>query len=310
MRAGAALSNMREAWWIPVGEVPKDSNPTGKVLVNGQRTLPHSIMVNKRGRRFTNEAANYNAFGAALHVGGRVEVRVRQPAVLARVRPAVRRPLRLARRLRQREGRRARLAAEGRHAGRAGGAVGRRRRRARRHDRALERQLRRRPRPRLRPRRLRVRLLVGRPAPQRPTRRRPRPAHPGSVLRVPAPLRLPRHERWPAHRPRRTGARPRRSTDRRAVRRRQRDGLALRHDYGGPGGTLGPAMVFSATSPPGTPRTGPDTTLSRADARSHRRWPRRMRRADQRRSHETSTNWPPSGCYASSMATIRPTPTR
>ena len=68
MRAGAALSNMREAWWIPVGEVPKDSNPTGKVLVNGQRTLPHSIMVNKRGRRFTNEAANYNAFGAALHV--------------------------------------------------------------------------------------------------------------------------------------------------------------------------------------------------------------------------------------------------
>jgi hypothetical protein len=40
----------------------------GKVLVNGQRTLPHSIMVNKRGRRFTNEAANYNAFGAAFHV--------------------------------------------------------------------------------------------------------------------------------------------------------------------------------------------------------------------------------------------------
>jgi len=31
------------------------------------RTLPHSIMINKRGRRFTNEAANYNAFGAAFH---------------------------------------------------------------------------------------------------------------------------------------------------------------------------------------------------------------------------------------------------
>jgi 3-oxosteroid 1-dehydrogenase len=68
MKAGAMLSNMREAWWIPVGEVPLDSNPMGKVLVNGQRTLPHSIMVNKRGRRFTNEAANYNAFGAAFHV--------------------------------------------------------------------------------------------------------------------------------------------------------------------------------------------------------------------------------------------------
>jgi 3-oxosteroid 1-dehydrogenase len=68
MRAGAMITNMREAWWIPVGEVPQESNPMGRILVNGQRTLPHSIMVNKHGRRFTNEAANYNAFGAAFHV--------------------------------------------------------------------------------------------------------------------------------------------------------------------------------------------------------------------------------------------------
>ncbi|MCU0261923.1 MAG: FAD-binding protein, partial [Ilumatobacteraceae bacterium] len=68
MRVGAALSNMREAWWIPVGVVPEGGNAMGRNLVNGQRTLPHSIMVNRRGRRFTNEAANYNAFGAAFHV--------------------------------------------------------------------------------------------------------------------------------------------------------------------------------------------------------------------------------------------------
>jgi 3-oxosteroid 1-dehydrogenase len=69
MKAGAALSNMREAWWIPVGIVPNTPiNDMGRALVNGQRTLPHSIMVNRRGRRFTNEAANYNAFGAAFHV--------------------------------------------------------------------------------------------------------------------------------------------------------------------------------------------------------------------------------------------------
>lgn len=68
MRVGAALSTMREAWWIPVGLVPDGSVANGRVLVNGQRTLPHSIMVNKHGRRFTNEAANYNAFGAAFHV--------------------------------------------------------------------------------------------------------------------------------------------------------------------------------------------------------------------------------------------------
>ena len=68
MKAGAMLSNMREAWWIPVGDAPLDNNPMGRALINGQRTLPHSIMVNRRGRRFTNEAANYNAFGAAFHV--------------------------------------------------------------------------------------------------------------------------------------------------------------------------------------------------------------------------------------------------
>jgi succinate dehydrogenase/fumarate reductase flavoprotein subunit len=36
--------------------------------VNGERTRPHSIMVNRRGVRFANEAANYNALGAAFHV--------------------------------------------------------------------------------------------------------------------------------------------------------------------------------------------------------------------------------------------------
>jgi 3-oxosteroid 1-dehydrogenase len=68
MKAGAMLANMREAWWIPVASVPVAENPMGRVLINGQRTLPHSIMVNRRGRRFTNEAANYNAFGGAFHV--------------------------------------------------------------------------------------------------------------------------------------------------------------------------------------------------------------------------------------------------
>jgi succinate dehydrogenase/fumarate reductase flavoprotein subunit len=68
MKAGAMLSNMREAWWIPVAAVPFEENRMGQVLINGQRTLPHSIMVNRQGNRFTNEAANYNAFGAAFHV--------------------------------------------------------------------------------------------------------------------------------------------------------------------------------------------------------------------------------------------------
>ena len=30
MRIGAGLSNMREAWWIPVGLVPEEANSMGK----------------------------------------------------------------------------------------------------------------------------------------------------------------------------------------------------------------------------------------------------------------------------------------
>jgi 3-oxosteroid 1-dehydrogenase len=68
MKAGAMLGNMREAWWTPVASVPKEENEMERMMIMGQRTMPGSIMVNKRGRRFTNEAANYNAFGAAFHV--------------------------------------------------------------------------------------------------------------------------------------------------------------------------------------------------------------------------------------------------
>lgn len=67
MKAGAAIGNMREAWWTPVADVPASQNEMERLMIMGQRTLPHSIMVNGRGRRFTNEAANYNAFGSAFH---------------------------------------------------------------------------------------------------------------------------------------------------------------------------------------------------------------------------------------------------
>ena len=68
MRIGASLSNMPEAWWVPTIEVPIEGRGTIAWQVNGERTRPHCIMVNRRGRRFTNEAANYNALGEAFHV--------------------------------------------------------------------------------------------------------------------------------------------------------------------------------------------------------------------------------------------------
>ncbi|AUW58922.1 oxidoreductase [Sphingobium sp. SCG-1] len=67
MRVGAMLGNMREAWWMPVIEVPTDLNEAGMQLFTYERTMPGGLMVNAKGRRFTNEASNYNAFGAAFH---------------------------------------------------------------------------------------------------------------------------------------------------------------------------------------------------------------------------------------------------
>ena len=66
MKIGASLGNMREAWWVATIDVPVGGTMAAW-QVNGERTRPHSIMVNKLGKRFTNEAANYNALGAAFH---------------------------------------------------------------------------------------------------------------------------------------------------------------------------------------------------------------------------------------------------
>ena len=69
MRVGVSLGNMREAWWMPVFQIPGDTylGHPRSVLTLRERTVPGTIMVNRRGVRFTNEAANYNAQGAAFH---------------------------------------------------------------------------------------------------------------------------------------------------------------------------------------------------------------------------------------------------
>lgn len=67
MKIGAALQNMREAWWSPVAVLPEGINRMNRMMINADRTRPRSIMINRKGRRFTNEAASYNAVGGAFH---------------------------------------------------------------------------------------------------------------------------------------------------------------------------------------------------------------------------------------------------
>jgi len=69
MRVGAKMSLMGEAWWVPTIEIPGDElygHPRSQIVLR-ERTLPRSIMVNRQGQRFTNEATNYNALGGSLH---------------------------------------------------------------------------------------------------------------------------------------------------------------------------------------------------------------------------------------------------
>jgi 3-oxosteroid 1-dehydrogenase len=62
MEVGADLANMNETWWYPASSVPGEEYE-GKPLarfVGVERTAPHSIMVDRFGQRFVDEAANYN----------------------------------------------------------------------------------------------------------------------------------------------------------------------------------------------------------------------------------------------------------
>ena len=69
MRVGAQLGNMREAWWMPAAKIPgvKQYGEQKVALILRERALPGTIMVNRRGQRFVNEATNYNAIAGAFH---------------------------------------------------------------------------------------------------------------------------------------------------------------------------------------------------------------------------------------------------
>ena len=118
---GALLGNMSEAWWCPAITIPGetiDGVPMNRLILT-ERARPHSLLVDATGRRFVNEAQNYNDLGRTLQnfdPGSYSFPHV--PAWLifdAAYRALV--PARPARPARSRSG----VAGQGRHARRAGG---------------------------------------------------------------------------------------------------------------------------------------------------------------------------------------------
>jgi len=57
MKVGASVALLDQAWWFTLLRKPGEKR--GWLIVS-ERTFPGSIMVNKSGRRFANEAMNYN----------------------------------------------------------------------------------------------------------------------------------------------------------------------------------------------------------------------------------------------------------
>ncbi len=68
MSAGAALGCMSEAWWCPSISIPGetiDGTPMFRLILT-ERARPGSLIVDGSGRRFVNEAQNYNDLGRTL----------------------------------------------------------------------------------------------------------------------------------------------------------------------------------------------------------------------------------------------------
>jgi 3-oxosteroid 1-dehydrogenase len=60
LAVGAGVAGLGDAWWMP--QIAAGVDPDGATIFSGSRedrSVPHTLIVNQRGRRFMNEAMNY-----------------------------------------------------------------------------------------------------------------------------------------------------------------------------------------------------------------------------------------------------------
>jgi 3-oxosteroid 1-dehydrogenase len=67
MAVGAELGTMTEAWWVPIVQIPMSDGHIRNWGFLFERTRPRSIMVNRFGRRFVNEASAGSCIDGPFH---------------------------------------------------------------------------------------------------------------------------------------------------------------------------------------------------------------------------------------------------
>ncbi len=77
MAVGAQVANLGDAWWLPYIHVGVDDHGAIKNIARSRedRTLPHTMIVNRQGRRFINEALNYYDFAEGFGSNSSVTAR-------------------------------------------------------------------------------------------------------------------------------------------------------------------------------------------------------------------------------------------
>ncbi len=223
MAHGADLANMGEAWWVPIIQIPGDTfggKPRSR-SVRLERTRPRSIIVNRAGKRFLNEAGEYNSMAGPFHHLDPRHGYLNDPAWIVfdsqhlkrygflGVLPGDEVPD---------------WFSESADLAELGAKTGIDPRRTGPHAGGVEPQRRRRARPRLRSGLQRIRRVLGRRQGADPGGKDARPPRHGALLRGAGHGGCDGYERWTAHRPGRPRHARQRRADTGAVCSGQRDG--------------------------------------------------------------------------------------